>query len=238
MDMNRNRSRRLLIIGFFFVTFNILAFVIPYQRNAIFWTAFFFSNISILAMVVVDWVAFRNSDTVKRMFMGMPIIKLAYPCLITLLTVCKIFVIIGSFVSIPTWMLAVPCILIISFGTISIFKADWGREVIEQLEEKHLASTEFMMGFRANLDALIPRVSDPPLRTKIEGLAKIAKRSDPVSDDTLAEIEYEMELKFEQLKTFVLANVFNEAITIADEISHLLNERNVKCRLSKRKYQQ
>lgn len=235
--MNRNRNRRLLIIAVVFITFNLLVLIIPFRLSAVFWTAFFFSNITILAMIATDWIAFRNVDTVKRAFMGMPIIKIAYSCLIAQLVLCVGFMIAGSFFTIPAWRLAVPSILILAFGTISIFKADWGREVIEQIEEKHIISTEFMMDFRVSLDALIPRIADTSLKAKLESLAKTAKRSDPVSNDGLAELESEMRRKVELLQYSVSNNVMDDVNTLMDEISHLLNERNLKCRTLKRHQQ-
>ena len=237
MDMNRNRNRRLLIIAVVFITFNLLVLIIPFRLNAVFWTAFFFSNITILAMIVTDWVAFRNVDTVKRAFMGMPIIKIAYSCLISQLVLCVGFMIAGSFLTIPAWRLAVPSILILAVGTISIFKADWGREVIEHIEEKHIINTEFMMNFRVSLDALIPKIADTSLKVKMESLAKTAKRSDPVSNDGLVELEGEMGRKVELLQYSISNNVMDDVNTLMDEISHLLNERNLKCRTLKRHQQ-
>ena len=232
-----NRNRRLLIIAVVFITFNILVFVIPFQRNAVFWTAYFFSIITILAMPVADWVAFRNVDSIKRAFMGIPIIRIAYYCLVAQLTVCVGFMIAATFFPVPAWRLVVPSVLIIAFGIISIFKADWGREVIEQIEERHLANTEFMMNFRAELESLLPRINDTALKTKIENLSKTARRSDPVSSDGLLELEAEINRKFELLKYSVLHNVSDDAFAIVEEIAFLLNERNEKCRMFKRQQQ-
>jgi len=211
-----------------------VVFIVPFQRNAVFWTAYLFSNVTILAMIITDWVAFRNADSLKRVFMGMPIIKIAYSSLIAQLSVCVGFMVAASFIPVPVWRLAVSCILILAFGTISVFKADWGREVIEQIEEKHISNTAFMMGFRLDLESLVPRIANKELQVKVEGIAKTAKRSDPISSDGLTEIEAEMGRKFELLQYSVVHNVGDDANTLADEISHLLNERNLKCRLLKR----
>ena len=235
--MVMNKNRRLFIIAVVFITYNLLVFIIPFERGAVFWTAYFFSAITILAMIVTDWVAFRNVDSIKRAFMGVPIIKLAYSCLVTQLTICAIFMIAATFFPIPVWVLAVFCVLIIAFGAVSIFKADWGREIIEQIEERHLVNTNFMMDFRADLEALVPRISSSELKAKVEALAKTAKRSDPVSSGGLAEIEAEIRRKFELLKSSAVNNALENANALADEISHLLNERNLKCRTLKRQQQ-
>jgi len=234
--MIMDRRRRLVVIAVIFVTFNALAFVIPFYRDSAFWTAYVFSITTILAMLVADWVAFRNADSLKRVFMGIPIMKIAYTCLTAQLAVCIGFMVAATFIPVPAWRVFVPGLLILASGTVAIFKADWGREVIEQIEERNLANTEFMMGFRVDLEALVPRMTDTVLKSKIESLAKAAKRSDPVSSDGLFEIEAEIGRKFELLKYSAL-NDISDSTVLADELSHLLNERNLKCRQLKRHQQ-
>jgi len=149
------------------------------------------------------------------------------------LAVCIGFMITATFIPTPAWRVIVPGVLIFAGGAIGVFKADWGREVIEQIDERHLINTEFMMGFRADTEAIIPRVNDMAVKAKIESLAKAAKRSDPVSSDGTAELEAELGRKFELLQYSVLHNI-PDTDSLTDELLHLLNERNLKCKLSKR----
>ena len=229
--MLMDRNRRMLVVAIIFITFNVIVFAIPFQRNAVFWVAYVFSTITILALLAADWVAFRNADSLKRTFMGFPIIRIAFNCMLAQLAVSAVLMIASSFL--PTWVAIIPSVLILAFGTISVILADWSRDAIEQIEESHIVKTDYMMLFRADLEALVPRVTDPEHRAKIENLSKTAKRSDPVSAAGLADLEADMGRKLELLKYSVINNSPDTGALI-DELALLLNERNIKCRISKR----
>jgi len=236
--MVMDKNRRILVIVVIFIAFNALAFVIPFQRNAAFWTAYVFTVVAMAGVVFADWLAFRHADSLRKVFMGFPIAKIAYACLSAQLVISAGFMVAASFLSIPAWRVAEPSILVLAFGAVAIFKADWGRDVIEQIEEKHLANTQFMTAFRADTAALLSRITDVSLKAKVETLAKTAKRSDPVSSDALMTIEHEIGCKFEVLKYAVTHQVKDDVDTLADELLHLLNERNVKCRQHKQEASQ
>ena len=240
--MLMDKNRRLIILGVVFVTFNIVVFVIPFQRNAVFWSSYIFSLITIAAVAAADWLAFRNADTLKRTFMGVPILRIAINCLIAQLAVAAILMTATTFFYVRLWMAVLPSILILAFGTIGIVMADWGRQAIEQVEHKHIVKTDYMMNFRAELESLVPRVTEAALRAKLETLSKTAKRSDPVSSESLFELEARMEEQLAALKDAVHdgttdAGAAEAAGAMIDELALLLNERNIKCRTLKRHQQ-
>jgi hypothetical protein len=234
--MIMDRTRRLIVIGVVFIAFNLLAFVIPFERGGAFWVAYFFSLLAIGGLVLADWVAFRNATTLTRAFLGMPIIKVAVGALTTQLITGFAYMIAATFLNVGAWQPAVTGTIILATAIIFIFKVDWGREVIERVDERKLASTAFMITFRADVQALLPRIADEVLKTKVAEIAQTAKRSDPVTSEAIAMLEAKIADTFRGLESAVKHNVLDDAHSLADELSHQLTERNIKCKASKQQF--
>jgi len=232
----KGSKHRLLIIAIGFAVYNLLVFVIPFQRGTVFWVAYIFAALTILAQAAMDWLAFRNADTLKRMFLGIPIVKISFRCLCAQLFVCAVLMIVASFVSFSAWKAIIPCVLIFTIAAINITKADWSREIIEKIDTKHLASTKFMHEFRADLLSLMPRVSEGTLKAKLEKLSEAIRYSDPVSIEGIAELEAEMSRQLALLKQAILGDVAGDGIV--DELLLMCNERNQKSRAMKRQQYQ
>jgi len=232
----KGSKHRLLIIAIGFAVYNLLVFAIPFQRDAVFWIAYTFAALTILAQAAMDWLAFRNADTLKRMFLGIPIVKISFRCLCAQLFVCAVLMIVATFVSFSAWIAIVPCALIFAIAAVAIIKADWSREIIEKIDTKHLANTKFMHEFRTDLLSLLPHVSNGALKAKLEKLTEAMRYSDPVSIDGIAELEAEMSRQLTLLKQAILGDRAGDSIV--EELLLMCNERNQKSRAMKRQQYQ
>jgi hypothetical protein len=198
-----------LILAIIFAVFNVLVFVIPFNWDGTFWVAYVFAAVTIIGQAVADLVAFGKADTLKKVFYGVPIVKVAYSCLCAQLAVCVGLMAISLMAQIPAWVAVVPCTLILAFAAIAITKADWGRTIIEKIDAKHVEESRFIYRLRADLESLIPRISDSALKKKIEKLSEEVRYSDPVSNADLAELEMEMQNKFASLKQAAISDGIN-----------------------------
>jgi hypothetical protein len=224
---------RLLILLIIYAVFNLLVFIIPFQRDGAFWVAYGFASFTILAQALVDWVAFRNADTLKRVFMGIPIIKISFRCMVAQLGLCGLFMLLSVWLNIPSWIPVIPCLIILAFATVAVIKADWAREIIEKIDVKSAAESRFMHQLRADLDSLVPHVTDNVLRTKLDKLAEDVRYSDPVSSAGLEGLEANIKDKISLLKQAV-SSADEESSNLTDELHHLVNERNNQCRALRR----
>lgn len=236
--MVMNRTRRFIIIGVIFVAFNLLAFIIPFARGSAFWVAWFFSIVAIGGFVLADWIAFRNVHTLTRAFLGIPIIKVAVRALIAQLLTAFAYMTAATFTFWPVsaWQPAATGVIILATAAVFVFKVDWGREVIERVDEHKIANTAFMISFRADVEALLPRISDDVLKTKVAEIAKTAKRSDPVTSETIAMLEVKMANTFHGLESAVRHNIMDDALNLTAELTRHLNERNIKCKAMKQQF--
>ena len=223
--MIQHKNRRLLIVGIIFVAFNILAFVIPFQRNEVFWVTYAFSIVTIFTQVAADMLAFRNAQTLRKIFYGVQIVKLAHSGLCVQLAVCAGLLVISLAAPIPVWVAVVPCTLILTFYAIAIIKADWAREEIEEPGVNDVEELKFIYQLRADLETLIPRVSDDALKNKIETLSEAVLYRNLLNGAGLAE----MEGKFNSLKQAVMSGGVDGG-SFVEEIYFLLCEWNIRCR--------
>jgi len=236
MDKYKNRARRLIILAIIFVVFNIIVFIIPFRHNAVFWIAYIFAALTILGQVSADIVAFYNADTFKRVFMGIPIIKISSLCMVIQLFVCALLMLLSLWINIPVWIAVIPCLLILTFATIAIIKADWAREIIEKIDVKSAKESRFMHQLRADIGTLIPQVLDSDLKKRVEKLHEDIRFSDPVSLSGLEDLESQMDDKVLLLKQVVATNG-EGGIILVDDLTVLINERNNQCRFLRRQQQ-
>ena len=238
---NHSRPRWYLILGIIFITYNVLAFAIPFRRGAVFWIAYLFTAGAILSQAVIYEIAFSKADSIRRVFLGIPIAKLGYTHLTMQLAIFAILVTRATFVPImPVWFVIVPSVILAAAIAIAVIFADAVRVGIDRLETRQVADTMFISELRADLTALLPRITDDGLRKKVEKLSEATRYSDPVSNEGLVGLETEIRQKFASLKQAVAdgdeeeKKVEAKAATIVDEISLLLVERNEKCKVLKR----
>ena len=234
--LTKDKVRPVLILAIVFVVFNILVFVIPFRRNAVFWITYVFAAVMILAQAAAYIIAFRNADSLRRVFLGLPIMKISLICLIAQLAVSLALMLISLFITIPAWIAVILCVLIFAFAAIAVIAADWARDEIEKIDVKGASESSFIYQLRADLDSLIPRVADGELRKKVEKLAEEARYSDPVSAVGLEELEGKIASAFASLKDSVVSNSSNgsdpaDCSGAADELSFLLTERSNQLRV-------
>jgi hypothetical protein len=215
--------------------FNILVFTIPFLRGAVFWIAYFFTSIAFASQIVIFKIAFEKANSLRRVFLGFPIVKIGYTFLTLQLIICAGLMIRATFVPfMQVWIAIVPSVILLACTAISVIFSDAARERIEQLEIKQIVSTTFITNLQADLASLLPRISDNDLRVKTEKLSEAVRYSDPVSNEELTELEETISRQFLKLKQAVLESD-SIATGLADELSFLLNERNNKCKMLKRK---
>ena len=90
--MKKNKLMSYLALGIVFALFNVIAFVIPADKTATFWTAYVFVVVAFLLQLLVWKVAFGKKDTLKSKFLGIPVIYVGATYLIVQLIVFAIFI--------------------------------------------------------------------------------------------------------------------------------------------------
>ena len=126
-----------------------------------------------------------------------------------------------------TILIAVLLLVIIVAVLLVVLTATVGRRHIKRVGEKAKQKTFYLQSLQTDVELLAEAESRPDAKAALQALAEKLLYSDPMSDETLAALEREIEDKINALKT--TANKTQAAA----EIALLLDERNKKCKILK-----
>ena len=212
------------VLGIFFVIFNVIAFAIPTAKTATFWVAYIFTLIAFVMQPFIWKFAFKDTDTLKSKFLGIPLISVGVIYLLVQIVAVAVFMAL-SFV--PSWIAIVVCILILGLSAVCLIGTETGREEINRIEHKVSKKVFYIKSLQIDVEMLAKAEVDADTKIALTNLAEKIRFSDPMSDELLAELEAKIRNKFEELK------LAEQKATIINELTLLIEERNKKCKLLK-----
>lgn len=222
--MKKNSTKGYVILGIIFALISIIAFVVPTMKTATFWIAYVFTTIAIVAQIVIWKNALGKEDTLKSKFLGLPVVYVGVVYLSVQIVAFAVFVAVPV---LPIWSAIVACVAILGFSVIFMIAGEAGRGEIERVEVKVQKKVFFIKELQADVELLIDREADAEIKTALQQLAEKIRFSDPMSNNTLAEIENKIAAKVSELKTE------SDKMPIIHELDLLLVERNKKCKILK-----
>jgi len=222
--MKKNSTKGYVILGIIFALISIIAFAVPTMKTATFWIAYVFTAIAIVAQIVIWKNALGKEDTLKSKFLGLPVVHVGIVYLVVQIVAFAVFVAVPA---LPIWSAIVACAAILGFSVIFMIAGEAGRGEIERVEAKVRKKVFFIKELQADVELLIDREADAEIKTALQQLAEKIRFSDPMSNNTLAEIENKIAAKVSELKTD------SDKMSIIHELDLLLAERNKKAKTLK-----
>lgn len=222
--MKKNNLMSYLALGIVFVLFNVIAFVIPIDKTATFWTAYVFSVIAFAVQIPLWKIALGKKDTLKSKFLGIPVIHVGITYLIIQLIAFAIFMI---FPTLPVWLAVVVCAIILAISALCAIAGQAGANEINRVEEKIKVKRAFIQFLQTDIEMLAEAETDAETKAALKKLAEKVCSSDPMSHEMLGELESHISAKFEEMKTAA------DKKALISEVTTLLTERNKKCKILK-----
>lgn len=222
--MKKNNLMSYLALGIVFALFNVIAFVIPTDKTATFWTAYVFSVVAFAAQIPLWRIALGKRDTLKSKFLGIPIIHVGIAYLIIQLIAFAIFMI---FPTLPVWLAVVVCAIILAISALCVIAGQVGANEINRVENKIKVKRAFIQFLTIDIEILAESETDAETKSALKKLAEKVRFSDPMSNEVLEGVESRITAKVEEMKTAV------DKKTLIGEIEILLIERNNKCKVLK-----
>lgn len=222
--MKKNTKRAYIILGIAFVLFNVIAFAVPTAKTATFWIAYAFTVIA-FALQIGTWsAAFKADDTLKSKFLGIPIIHVGIIYLAFQLIAFAVFMI---FPIIPSWIAIIVCALILGVSAICLISTDTAKDEIARVEEKVNRKVFYIRELQVDVEMLAEEEQNPETKMALQKLAEKIRYSDPMSSETLVDLETRISEKVMTLKTT------DNKLKIITELNSLLTERNKKAKILK-----
>jgi hypothetical protein len=216
-----------IVIAIVFIIYNLLAFVIPSEKTATFWIAYAFGIVS-FAVAAFTWKrTIDNGKDLMSKYYKIPVVQLGMVYVI----VSSVLMLLFKFATfVPTWAVFLICALllcVVCIGLITVDSAvDVGTKEIERIEQNISTKRAFIKDLQIEVEMLAETESDSEIKERLTALAKKIRLSDPMSDDSVSDIENEI---ITCVKDFGKSDKLSEI----DEIEMLLLKRNKKVKAMK-----
>ena len=222
--MKKNSLMSYIALGIVFALFNVIAFVIPTEKTATFWTAYSFSVVAFAVQIPLWKIALGKKDTLKSKFLGIPVIHVGITNLIIQLITFAVFMILPT---LPVWLAVVVCSIILAISALCAIAGQAGANEINRVEEKIKVKRAFVQFLQTDIEMLAESETDAETKSELKKLAEKLRFSDPMSNEMLGELESRITAKVEEMKTAA------DKKALIEEITTLLTERNKKCKILK-----
>ncbi len=230
--MSKNALRILLFAGIALVCFNVIAFVIPLEKNGTFWVAYIFGILAILLQLVVMKVAFNGAESIRSKFYGFPIARIG-----VIYGICQIllsFTVMALSPYVPLWIPIIIFTLMLAAASAGCIAADAVCETIEKQDEKLVKDVAAMRNIQSKMNLLVTQVdSSEQLKKALSELNDDIKYSDPVSGKATEELETELEGLISELQKAVVDGETEASLALCKKAKGILAERNRVCKLNK-----
>ena len=222
--MKKNNLMSYLALGIVFALFNIIAFVIPTDKTATFWTAYAFSVVAFAAQIPLWIIALGKMDTLKSKLLGISIIHVGITYLVIQLIAFAVFMI---FPELPEWLAVVVCAIILAISALCAIGGKAGANTIDAVEEKIKVKRAFIQFLQTDIEMLAESETDTETKKALKKLAEKIRFSDPMSHEMLGELESRITAKVDGMK------ISDNKKELIAEIDLLITERNKKCKILK-----
>lgn len=256
------KYRFILILVILLALFNLMNFVIPIHRGAVFWILYGFTTVAFLVMLGAESLAFDKARTLRSAVYGFSIVRVGYIYLFTQLLIWAYINGLANDINFsrstvaatpveaslhgllenlnrsafgpeyPSWIALTVCSITLAAALVGVIVADASRSFVEGVTTRQQASTLIVRSLRVDAETLAGELKDETLRKQMAQLVEALKYSDPMSSPMLTDIEGELAEKFRLLRTDVAENR-NTVATLLSDVALLLDERNRKAKLFK-----
>ena len=212
------------------VMYAVIFFAIPFERNATTWIAFSFGLVSIIAGVIVAFIAFDKGENLKSKVYGLPMFRLGYYYTAVQLILSIGLFIAELFIDLPSWISLIFSVLLLGVFIIGVVAVDNVRDIVEHQETKSVVNTQVMESFAREIGSIVRKSTDSDVTRELEKLAEQFKYSDPVSNDNTKNIDVKIGEKLGLLKEKINSD---DCSMLIKEINALLADRNTICKANK-----
>lgn len=222
--MKKNTVRAYMMVGMVFVVYTVIAFAVPFTKNAAFILSYLFSAAAIAVQIFVIKLAFSRGKDLKSRFYGFPVLRVG----LIYLAVQLIFGLIVMTLSpiIPVWALLVAEVIILALALSGLIVTDVMRDEIERQDIRLKKDISAMRNLQMETGTLAEQCAQPLLKKRLRTFAENMKYSDPVSCEASREAENELANILKEIQTAVLEEDYDGASLLAEKAEGVLSERN------------
>ena len=218
MKKNKNKTLYFVVIALLLGLFNLIAFLLPFQKSGGFWAGYISITLAIIISTIVLYTIFDKKD-LKSRFYGVPLIYV-------LRTYVSLQLILGiTQMAVPEfnykYAIVVNAVVLV-FSIIGLIGLTVGKEEIERVDDKVKQKVIYIREIHAKVESVIDHTTNNEVLEKLNELKDLIRYSDPMSNENVETIEASI---LEQV-TFLQEIKDEEKIKRIEDITKQLNERN------------
>lgn len=228
--MTKNTTRGILMLVIALAVFSVIAFVIPFPKNTVFWIAYVCGIFAILFQLYIFKSSFGKADARSR-FYGFPIARLGIYYLVIQLVVSIIEIALSKFL--PTWVVILINVLILAIALIGCITTETMRDEIAAQDVKLKKSVSNMRELQSLTASLVNQTDDAELKKSLQKVADEFRYSDPLTSDKTSALEENMHSQIGDLQQALVDGDVDGAKTLCTKLLDCLRERNRICSINK-----
>lgn len=228
--MNKNASKGIMILVILLAVFSVIAFVIPFPKNTVFWIAYACGVFAILFQLYIFRSSFGKADARSR-FYGFPIARLGIYYLVIQLAVSVVEIALSKFL--PTWAVIIINVLILAAALIGCITAETMRDEIAAQDGKLKKSVSNMRELQSLTAALPNQTDNAELKKTLQKVADEFRYSDPLTSDKTNSLEEDMRSQIGDLQQALIDSDVADAKILCSKLLDCLRERNRICAINK-----
>jgi hypothetical protein len=230
--MTKNQKRGIIVLDIVAIVYILINLLIPFHKdNPVYWVAFLFGLLAIVAQGYVMKTAFSEGESAKSKFYGFPIARVGVIYLVAQLVVSFLLMALSEVV--PLWLTVLLCVVLLAAAAIGLIATDATREQIETQDQKLKKDVATMQNLISQAKALVGLCENQEMQTAVRKLSDSFSYSDPVSSPALRDIENELTESLNELQRAVVDGDVEGTLTLCKRTENTLAERNRLCKLGK-----
>lgn len=227
MDMgwlkNSKKGKFACLAGVSVLIYSILVFIIfGFSKGSSFWISYVFAVISFLLSYMVSYLSVNSAKRLTDWIFSLPVMRWCVIYVIVEIIIATIFMIIHA----PWKIVFIPQFLLPIFFLILVVPCFGQKNHVAEVSVETSVKVSYIRQLNAKLIALISRTEDSALKKEMEKATDMLRHSDPMSADSLTEIEEKMSACANQIDSLIREKNYTEAAPLVKEMCLLIEERN------------
>lgn len=221
------------ILATIFIAYNAILFVICGFKNhtAIFWTSWIFMIIAFAAVTVSAMLLGKKGLILRDWLFGFPIVKHSAIFIIVEFCASTLCIIFEQHLK-WGWVFAGQFLFLCVYGICAV-SCFISKETIEEINQNTSNKTRVIKLLRVDVEMLIQKCDDDETKTLFRKLAEAIRYSDPVSSESLGDLEEELARTVSECDIAVSEKNYPLAKELCAKAMLQLDQRNKKCKALK-----
>lgn len=226
----KNQVRSWAVLAVFFVVYSVISFALPFKHNVVFWLSYIFAVGAIAIQIYVLRAAFEKGVSVKSKFYGFPVANVGVTYMLAQLVLGLVMMTLAA--KVPAWLPVVLYVVLLGAAAVGFIAADAMRDEVERQDTQLKKNISTMRALQSKVNGIVS-LCNADMSTEVKKLAEELRYSDPVSNEAIREIEYELTACVDELQSVIVDGDYVVAQELCRKARVTLMERNRLCKLSK-----